>query len=736
MSHRASRHFRGSETNPATDEAIPPVESAAQGSARRSVLLGLGASVIGGIAAVGAAQPAQAAPVAAAAALGIKPEVVDTVVDLAGEKAKTGELREVLGYHAPGDVAGLSYRGVKTSDAAANGGTIVAGAAGTAWLLQHDGVVGFHHFGILDAAVPADDALDAMVNDPAVRRIIARSDLNFVRRHKLTRSNLDFDFGGHLMTTDGIENAGKDDPFAAVLSFTGTRTDRVHVANLSADMPDLADVFEVGDASFFEVGGWYATEVNALSGRWERELQRLVRVTRIIDGTHIRVDYKIGWPLAAGRQITWTKIEPVDRVRVENLRFLGTGTDEFTGSHPLAFEYAVHCDVRDVHAVGSFWPVVMRRWNSYYETVGCSLTNPTSVTWGGAGYLTQQIYCLYGYVANCHTSNARHLNDFTASAYSLVENCHGDGDDEGPFVTHGQYEHDLTYTGNSGLMTFANSGAAWGSAAKRITVRKHVCSWFVARVRITDLTLEDVQVIGKASLAGSGMLWINADGAQLRGCSADGTFLITQSSDASLRPTVIEGSRFRFTAANDVTNATVTETVTFRDVVFDGMSGQKFLGAGGLVFDGCRLTGADAAADVVVASRDVRFAGSTARGISFVAQTGEGQEIAVVAGSRLDGAGAAGAQVRRAGSGQLSLLLADSTLETDAADGTLVALDGGVNTYRAVGVRFAGGRLALAAAAFGDGSTLVQTGCVEAGVKRAEFPEESDRIVVTGNAIV
>ena len=735
MSHRASRHFHAPDTIAAADGGATS-ESAPAGSARRGVLLGIGASVIGGIAAIGGAQPAQAAPVTTGVALGNKPEVIDTVTDLAGTKAKPGELRQVLGYHSPGDVAGLVYRGIGASDVAANGGTVVAGAGGTAWLLQHDGVVGFHHFGVLGPSVPADEALDAMVNDPAVRRIIARNDLNFVRRHRLTRSDLALDFGGHLMTTDGIENAGKDDPFAAVLFFTGTRTEQVQLAALTADMPDLADVFEVADSSFFEVGGWYATEVNALKGRWERELQRLVQVTQVIDGTHIRVDYKIGWPLAAGREITWTKIEPVARVQVENLRFRGTGTDEFTGSHPLAFEYAVHCDVRDIHAVGSFWPVIMRRWNSYYETVGCSLTNPTSVTWGGAGYLTQQIYCLYGYVANCHTANARHLNDFTASAYSLVENCHGDGDDQGPFVTHGQYEHDLTYTGNSGLMTFANSGAAWGSAAKRITVRKHVCSWFVARVRITDLTLEDVQVIGKSSLQGSGMLWINADGAQLRGCSADGTFLITQSSDASRRPTVIEGSRFRFSAANDVTNATVTDAVTFRDVVFDGLSGQKFLGAGPLVFDNCQLTGADAAADVVIASREVRFAGTRMSGVSLVTQAGEGQELALVADSRMHGTGASGTQLRRSGGGPLSLLVADSSLSVGDGGGTHIALDDGVNAYRAIGGRFSGGRLALAPKAFADGSTLVQTGCVEVGVERAEFPEESERVVATGNVIV
>ncbi|WP_245242580.1 hypothetical protein [Streptomyces sp. NEAU-H3] len=212
-------------------------------------------------------------------------------------------------------------------------------------------------------------------------------------------------------------------------------------------------------------------------------MQRLVQVTQRVDGTHIRVNYKIGWDLAAGRTFRWTKVEPVTRSHVRNMVFEGVpDADQLSGSHPVAYEYAVSCDVSGIDATGTFWPVVMRRWCTYFHTYQCQLKNPSSVTWGGAGYLTQQIYCLYGHVEDCHTANARHLNDWTASAYGYVTNCHGDGDDQGPFVTHGQFEHDLVYTGNSGLMTFANSGTAWGGAAKRVSVTRHVCSWFVARV--------------------------------------------------------------------------------------------------------------------------------------------------------------------------------------------------------------------------------------------------------------
>lgn len=76
----------------------------------------------------------------------------------------------------------------------------------------------------------------------------------------------------------------------------------------------------------------------------------------------------------------------------------------------------------------------------------------------------------------------------------MVDNCHADGDHHGAFVTHGQYEHDLTYLGCSGLLSFANSGPTWGSCAKRITVERHVGCWSIGFAKISDLTLRDVTV--------------------------------------------------------------------------------------------------------------------------------------------------------------------------------------------------------------------------------------------------
>ena len=256
--------------------------------------------------------------------------------------------------------------------------------------------------------------------------------------------------------------------------------------------------------------------------------------------------------LDAGRVMTWRRVEPIERVCVQDMEFRGNEGGEETGAQPLAFEYAVRCDVRDVRARHTYWPVLLRRHNTEYVTERCSLANPIEVVVGGTGYLTQQIHCLYGKVRDCTTSNARHLNDFTGSAYCMVENCHGDGDFHGAYVTHGQFEHDLTYVGNSGLLSFANSGPTWGSSAKRITVVRHTGFWGIGFAKVSDLTLQDVAVCRTGAYDGvntegygpCGTFLLNADGLQMRGCTAE-KLVLTQRSRRAKRPAIVEGCWFR-----------------------------------------------------------------------------------------------------------------------------------------------------------------------------------------------
>ncbi|MGW1230467.1 peptidase C14, partial [Streptomyces sp. NPDC001478] len=534
--------------------------------------------------------------------------------------------------------------------------------------------------------------------------------------------------------TTGIEKNTHDNPFGAVLSFRGTVTDTTVEHRLSATVIELTDTFPVPDATAFAVGQWWAVRVDPVEGggRDERELQKLVEITEIVDARHIRIGYLNGWELAEGRTLTWTRIEPVRDTHIRNMAFEGAGPDEYTGSHPVSFEYAVGCDVSGIHATGTFWPVVMRRWCTRFRTEDCSLKNPPTVEYGGAGYLTQQIYCLYGRVADCTTSNVRHLNDLTASAYCTVVNCHGDGDDAGgnPFTTHGQYEHDLLFDGNSGLMDIANSGAQWGISAKRITVRRHVCSWFTANTKITDLTLEDITVLARPTFDQAGTLTVNADGAQVRGCTAK-TFAVAQRSARSARPTTVSDCTFEPPAGAVLVQTPVTTPVHFVRCTFRNVDGAVLRGAGPVHLTDCTVTGTEDAAPLSVGAAELRIDGGTYENTGIELSAVRDQRITVTAGARFGGRNRAGAFLGRA-AGPGTVVWDLTGLSSTAADpGTAhIRIAEGTNHYAATGSRFTGGTLHLAPGAL---DSVLHTACVEDGTRRAAMPPAGDRVRTEGN---
>lgn len=401
----------------------------------------------------------------------------------------------------------------------------------------------FSRYGIVDETVAADEVFERMLSDEDVRVIHAYTNLNFMKRHKITRDNLVIDFHNNRIRAEGVELAGHNDPFSALFHFLGETSGERMQVRLSETLREFYDIFEVADSLKFPVYSWWVVSCDHRLGREEKEIDKMIQVTEIIDRTHVRMNYKMGWALEAGRILYYQRVSPIEQIEVRNMQFIGNQGGEDVGVQPLAFEYAVHCDVRNVQAFHTYWPVILRRHNTEYVTECCSLKNPVEVVVGGTGYLTQQIHCLYGSVRDCSASNARHLNDFTGSAYCLVENCHCDGDFHGAFVTHGQFEHDLTYVGNSGLLSFANSGPTWGSSAKRITVIRHSGCWGLAFAKVSDLTLQDVEIRKTEKYAECGTLLLNADGLQVRGCIAD-KLVLTQRSERSKRPVVIENCYF------------------------------------------------------------------------------------------------------------------------------------------------------------------------------------------------
>lgn len=691
---------------------------------------------------------------------------VKELLSLATGLLPEGTIVQVAGYFEAGDGGAKLMRWVSGSAKADNGGTVHVPseasddrtAASGRWEALHNGVADFRWFGIFGSGVNADDAMDTMANDPSIRRIEAHTNLNFIRRHTFHRSNLEFDFHGHTVTTEGIALNTRDNPFGAVIFFQGMEAGVAQTVTLTAELAELTDVLEVADSSAFQEEDWWIARIaHRPEGKAQRELDYLLKVTEIIDATHVRFNYKLGWTIEAGRELTLKKMNPVVRSSVRNMKFIGVPVPPSTstsvrpfetwdqiGSNPVAYEFAVSCDVSGIEAKHVFWPVIQRRYCTYFVTERCELINPVERDWGGTGYLTQQLNVLYGHIRDCNASNARHLNDFTCAAYCMVENCHSDGDDYGPFVTHGQFEHDLTFVGNSGLLSFANSGTHWGDSAKRITVKKHTACWVVAHKKLTDLTLEDVHVFIKEGNPYSGAIWANADGLQMKGCTAQKTVTLSQSSARSVRRNVLDNCTFgtvndieiaRQAENQDVGYRPVASEVVMQNCRFHGIEKVSVGSIDRLILINTWFEGASSqAGSLTVKSKEIFMQGGGLQNCCLLLegawdQAAAGkpdQSVTVGGGAQFSGTNAEKAFLKSTKPGNaVTWSFGDLTSAASDADTAHFHIAGGGHKLKAIGSRFIGGRYEAAEGGFGEGRYLFIHACIEEGVDRSSLPEES-----------
>lgn len=707
---------------------------------------------------------------------------VKTLLELPKGQLKDGVKVHVGGFYSDGDGGAKLVRWAASSTKADNGGTVHAptgtGQQAGRWETVHNGVADFRWFGLFGADKNADAALDAMVNDASIHRIEAHTDLNFAKRHIFHRSGVEIDFHGHTVTTEGIELNTRDNPFGAVLFFQGTATGETQTVRLSTDLAEGADVLEVANASAFQVEDWWHVQVKNLpQGGAQRELDYLLKVTEIIDGTHIRVNYKLGWAIASGRQVTYRMMAPVFRCNVRNMRFVGIAvppngstsqrpfdTWDQIGSNPVAYEFAVECDVSGIRATKVFWPVIMRRYCSHYVTERCELINPEERDWGGTGYLTQQINVLYGHVRDCNTSNARHLNDFTCAAYCLVENCHGDGDDYGPFVTHGQFEHDLFYIGNSGLLSFANSGTTWGDSAKRITVKKHIASRIVANKRLTDLTLEDCHAVIKEGLSNSGSIWVNVDGLNMRGCTAEAMITLSKGSSRSKRKNILDSCGFGMLKGYEIARPIRkgTESVGYTPIngdlliqncEFYNVEEVNIGSINRLTLINTWFKGLPQTQGIInIGSREIVISGGGLIDCGFVL-TGAwdktnrdgtnpehktDQSITIGGGAVFSGTNGEKAFLKSIDpTNVIRWSLGDYTSKSSDPDTAHFHIQGGRHQFKAVGSSYIGGKYVILESSFSRDQYFFMTSCIEQNVIRALLPAETERVKHTeGNMIL
>lgn len=627
----------------------------------------------------------------------------------------TGELRKLkiprdrriivslLGYGFPGDGGGKMMYWDPWSRQADNKGTVIAPESRKVgrWLQLHQGELDFRHFGIFSGEYPADDALDAMISDPMVHTIRASTDLNFIRRHQFTRSGITLNFGNQTVTAAGIEDADRLAPYlSAILKFTGSVTGDTLTVQLREQVPELSDIYPTHDNRAFTIGNWYRLESGKLKGQSERIVQRLVMVTERIGEENVRVNYKTGYTLPAGESLSWTPVSPVKDVNITNMVFNGASAFASNGAHPLALEYAVNCNVRNIHSSGTFWPVIFRRWNTGYRTEQCSLINPPTTHYGGAGYLTQQIYCLYGHVSDCSAANARHLNDFTASSYCLVQNCHATGDSAGAFTTHGQYEHDLVYQGNSGIMSLANSGYQWGLSARRIRIEKHVCTMLLANTFTSDVSLVDVHILRASNPPDSGVLRLNTDGLHMQSCQVDGELTLVSYTSNSLRSNLIEGCGFRMDNRHDLTISDLDDRDPYIASHPPAVFRNSINGSSALTFAHCHFEGSDNEASWWLGGKEVHFSSCKFEDLCLQLNGEQPQKIVFTGNNAIAGPGWPVPLISQRGEQAVTWKISDLSSYVSTPSGTHIAIDSGENAAVISSSEFSKGRCTFAENAF------------------------------------
>ena len=140
--------------------------------------------------------------------------------------------------------------------------------------------------------------------------------------------------------------------------------------------------------------------------------------------------------------------------------------------------------------------------------------------------------------------------------------------------------------------------------------------------------LEDMVVISNANIPQSGMLWVNADGLQMTGCTADKKLVISQASQRSARKNIIR--QCQFTLIDDAApliQSNVTSSVTFRDTIFNALNGHAFASKAPLRFVNCEFEGGSSAASVAVASSTLDLQGRRINKVPFILSGNEPKQI-------------------------------------------------------------------------------------------------------------
>lgn len=211
-----------------------------------------------------------------------------------------------------------------------------------------------------------------------------------------------------------------------------------------------------------------------------------------IDGVSNRMamDYILGWDLE-NPTFTYRAATPIRDVTVGNFHLVDltsntTNAEDISG---VVMSVAVNCKVENITTENGTNPAVFTYYTTDCEAINCYALKPRKVS-GGKGYVVQWNNALRSHTKKLKGVDTRHVVDFTMAAYCAVDIAEGPNTDGGDFITHGSYEHDITYSNIQGTMSIATSGEAFGQSASNISVEDFTGDLLRCRFNVKNFSVK------------------------------------------------------------------------------------------------------------------------------------------------------------------------------------------------------------------------------------------------------
>lgn len=286
-------------------------------------------------------------------------------------------------------------------------------------------------------------------------------------------------------------NAGRD---RGIFEARGVVTNTIDSITLTGIWKEGAERFPTNDVTLFDEVDYCTINAGSLP---EASIGYLCKPSSQNGVTNrVSLDYSLGWDLE-NPTFTYRKVVPAIGVEIEGFEYedLTSGQTDDQDISGVSFVYAVNCHTRNVRGKNGTNPTVFTYYTSDCTTQSCQCVDPQKTS-GGKGYTVQWNNALRAYSQKMSGKKNRHVVDHTMAAYCIVEDSQGQNTQSGDFLTHGSYEHDITYDNIRGTMHLAASASDsfdFGRSAKNITVDNFVGDVLRCRTNVQNFTGRNIR---------------------------------------------------------------------------------------------------------------------------------------------------------------------------------------------------------------------------------------------------